>query len=44
MTETRMIRIARGSGTRPEEVQFLMDEYKKFSGMVKKMGNMKLNN
>lgn len=38
LDDTRMIRIARGSGTRPEEVMFLMEEYKKFSAMVKKMG------
>jgi len=30
MNESRMIRIAKGSGTRPEEVNFLMEEYKKF--------------
>jgi signal recognition particle GTPase len=39
-----MVRIARGSGTRPEEVAFLLEEYKKFAKMVKKMGDMKLNN
>jgi signal recognition particle subunit SRP54 len=44
LTETRMIRIAKGSGTRPEEVNFLMEEHKKFSKMVGKMGKMKLNN
>jgi signal recognition particle subunit SRP54 len=38
-----MIRIAKGSGTRPEEVNFLLEEYKKFAKMVKKMGDMKLN-
>lgn len=43
LTETRMVRIARGSGTRPEEVNFLLEEYKKFAKMVEKMGNMKLN-
>lgn len=37
-----MIRIARGSGARPEEVNFLLEEYKKFAKMVKKMGDMKL--
>ena len=30
LTESRMIRIARGSGTRPEEVLFLVEEHKKF--------------
>ena len=39
-----MIRIAKGSGTRPEEVNFLLEEYKKFEKMVSKMGNMKLGN
>ena len=43
LTETRMVRIARGSGTRPEEVNFLLEEYKKFAKMVGKMGQMKLN-
>ena len=38
-----MVRIAKGSGTRPEEVNFLLEEYKKFAKMVKKMGDMKLN-
>lgn len=42
LTETRMVRIARGSGTRPEEVNFLVEEYKKFSKMVAKMGKMNL--
>ena len=39
-----MVRIARGSGTRPEEVNFLLEEYKKFAKMVKKMGDLKINN
>ena len=43
LNDTRIIRIARGSGTRPEEVNFLLEEYKKFAKMVKKMGEMKLN-
>ena len=30
LTDWRIIRIARGSGTRPEEVAFLIEEYKKF--------------
>ena len=38
LNETRMVRIARGSGTRPEEVNFLLEEYKKFAKMVEKMG------
>jgi len=43
LNETRMVRIARGSGTRPEEVNFLLEEYKKFAKMVKKMGQMNIN-
>lgn len=39
-----MIRIAKGSGTRPEEVNFLLEEYKKFAKMVKKMSDLNLNN
>lgn len=38
LTETRMIRIAKGSGTRPEEVNVLLEEHKKFAKMVEKMG------
>jgi signal recognition particle subunit SRP54 len=38
-----MVRIAKGSGTRPEEVNFLLEEYKKFAKMVSKMGGMNLN-
>lgn len=37
------MRVAKGSGTRPEEVNFLLEEYKKFAKMVEKMGKMKLN-
>jgi len=44
INESRMTRIALGSGTRPEEVNFLMDEYKKFQKMVKGMSGLKLNN
>jgi signal recognition particle subunit SRP54 len=43
MNESRVMRVARGSGTRPEEVNFLLEEYKKFAKMVEKMGKMKLN-
>lgn len=42
MNETRIIRVARGSGTRPEEVNFLLEEYKKFAKMVENMGKMNL--
>ena len=44
MNESRIVRVARGSGTRPEEVQFLLDEHKKFAKMVENMSKMKLNN
>lgn len=44
LNDTRIIRIAKGSGTRPEEVGFLLEEYKKFQKMVEKMGKLKLNN
>jgi signal recognition particle subunit SRP54 len=42
LDESRIIRIARGSGTRPQEVAFLLEEYKKFSAMVQKMGKLNL--
>ncbi len=41
--QARIIRIAKGSGTRPEEVFFLIEEYKKFRTMVSKFSEMKLN-
>ena len=44
LTESRMVRIAQGSGTRFEEVQVLVEEYKKFQKMVEKMGKLKINN
>ena len=34
LNEQRIIRIAKGSGTRPEEVAFLLEEHKKFAKMV----------
>jgi signal recognition particle subunit SRP54 len=43
LSKSRIIRIARGSGTQPPEVNFLVEEHKKFKGMVEKMGKMKLN-
>ena len=43
LTDYRLIRIAKGSGTRPEEVAFLLEEHKKFKVMVEKMGKLKLN-
>ena len=41
---SRIIRIAQGSGTRPEEVFMLIEEHKKFKKMVEQFGKMKLNN
>ena len=37
LNETRMNRIAQGSGTRPEEVNVLVEEFKKFEKMVGSM-------
>jgi signal recognition particle subunit SRP54 len=42
ITPTRIIRIARGSGTQLREVQILIDEHKKMTTMVSKMGKMGL--
>mmetsp|Transcript_7292 Transcript_7292/g.5579 ORF Transcript_7292/g.5579 Transcript_7292/m.5579 type:complete len:138 (+) Transcript_7292:1150-1563(+) len=42
INESRMVRIAKGSGARPEEVNFLIQEYKKFQKMIEKMGTMNL--
>lgn len=39
--QSRVARVARGSGTLPKEVNELMMQYGKFSQMVKKMGGMK---
>lgn len=41
---SRIIRIARGSGTHPQEVVLLIQEYIKFKNMVEKFGEMGLNN
>lgn len=38
---SRLIRVAKGSGTSVNEVKELMSQYKKFADMVKKMGSMK---
>ncbi|KAI1704457.1 SRP54-type protein, GTPase domain-containing protein [Ditylenchus destructor] len=38
---TRLGRVARGSGSAPNEVKELLSQYKKFADMVKKMGSMK---
>ena len=37
-TPSRVARIARGSGTSPEQVLMLLAAYKQFEGVVKKMG------
>ena len=42
-TDSRIFRVAKGSGTRPEEVIFLIQEYHKFKTMVEKFGKMGLN-
>ena len=42
--ESRIKRVARGSGTSIAEVNQLLEEHKKFQKMVEKMGNMKMNN
>ena len=44
MSDLRLLRIAKGSGCRPEEVAFLLEEHKKFAKMVEQFGKMKLNN
>ncbi|KAI3413711.1 Signal recognition particle [Globodera pallida] len=38
---TRITRVAKGSGTSPQDVKDLLSQYKKFADMVKKMGSMK---
>lgn len=40
--ETRIVRIAKGSGTHPQEVVLLLQEYHKFRNMVEKMGQMNI--
>jgi signal recognition particle subunit SRP54 len=42
LNETRIARVAQGSGTKVEEVNFLLEEYKKFQKMVGQMGKMNL--
>jgi signal recognition particle subunit SRP54 len=42
MVPTRIIRVARGSGTSVKEVEILLEEYKRFAKMVKKMGKLNL--
>lgn len=42
MIDSRIIRVARGSGTSIAEVNVLLNEYSRFSKMVKKMGKMNI--
>lgn len=44
ITPSRLMRIARGSGTHPEYVQVLLKCHKQFEGVVKKMGKSGLMN
>eukprot|EP00051_Salpingoeca_urceolata_P033149 m.19194 g.19194 ORF g.19194 m.19194 type:complete len:515 (+) comp5891_c0_seq1:396-1940(+) len=39
--ESRIFRVARGAGVQPMEVELLLQQYNKFSQMVKKMGGIK---
>ena len=36
------MRIAKGSGTNPKEILFLLGEHKRFAKMVERMGKMNL--
>ena len=40
--QPRLVRIAKGSGTNPKEILFLLGEHKRFSKMVERMGKMNL--
>lgn len=42
LQQSRAMRVARGAGARPEEVEMLLVQYKKFSDLVKKMGGIKV--
>lgn len=42
ITETRVIRIAKGAGQPPRELMFLLGEHKRFEKMVGRMGKMNL--
>lgn len=42
LTESRILRIARGAGANPKELVFLLGEHKKFSKMVEKFGKMNM--
>ena len=40
--ESRLRRIAKGSGTRVEEVKVLLEEHRKLKGLIKKVGESNL--
>ena len=42
MTETRVLRVAKGAGASPKELLFLLGEHKRFSKLVERMGKMNL--
>jgi signal recognition particle subunit SRP54 len=42
INDSRIVRVARGSGTSIAEVNVLLAEYARFAKMVKKMGKMNL--
>jgi signal recognition particle subunit SRP54 len=42
LSQTRIVRIARGSGTSVEEVLLLLEEYKKLGKVVGKLGKTNL--
>jgi signal recognition particle subunit SRP54 len=44
VNESRLFRIARGAGAHPREVQYLLEEHKRFAKMVESMGKMGLGN
>ena len=44
LSQQRMIRIAKGSGTSVGEVDQLIEQHKQFAKMVEKMGKLKMNN
>lgn len=42
LTHSRIVRIARGSGTSVEEVHILLEEYKKLGKVIGKLGKTNL--
>ena len=42
LTETRILRIARGAGVHPRELLFLLSEHKKFAKMVGNLGKLNM--